>query len=420
MFKSFRGDFKTELLAGVTTFVAISYILVVNPLILGQSGMNPEALFIATALASAIMTLVMGLYANLPIALAPGMGLNAFFTYTLCLGKGIPWQGALGIVFYSGILFFLVTILGLRKKIITLLPRSVRIGLTIGIGLFITLIGLKNANIVVANPATLISLGDVFSAKILVVLSGIILSIILKVKKVPGFLFISILFISLIYFFLGEIKTPATFFSTSFNLGATFFKLDFKFFWNNIGLCLPLLISLFFVDMFDNLGTLISVGTKAGLMEKNGEIKNMDKALRSDAFAAMVGAILGTSSVVSYIESATGVEQGGKTGMTAVVVALCFVLSLFLAPLFLMIPIAATTPALVFVGVSMISEIRELNFDDLLDFFPAFITMIMIPFSFSIAEGIGFGLGSYFILKLIPSRLLTTQRGKLSLDLSDK
>lgn len=400
MLKYFGGNIRNEFLAGITTFVAMSYILVVNPLILSQAGMNSEAVFIATALASAIMTLVMGLYANLPIALAPGMGLNAFFTYTLCLAKGIPWQGALGIVFYSGILFFLITILGFRKKIISLLPKSVRIGLTTGIGLFITLIGLKNAQIIVANPATLISLGNIFSAKVLVIFLGILLSIILKVKKVPGFIFISILFITLGYFFLGEIKTPTTFFLSSFNLNETFFKLDFSYFWDHLSLCIPLLLSLLFVDMFDNLGTLISVGTKAGLMEKNGEIKNMDKALRSDAFAAMIGAVLGTSSVVSYIESATGVEQGGKTGMTAVVVAFCFVLSLFLAPLFLMIPIAATTPALIFVGISMISEIKEIDFDDLLELFPAFITMVMIPFTFSIAEGIGFGLVSYFILKL--------------------
>lgn len=398
MLKSFNGNLKTEVLAGITTFIAMSYILVVNPLILGQTGMNTEALFIATALASAIMTLIMGLYANLPIALAPGMGLNAFFTYTLCLNKGIPWQAALGIVFYSGILFLLITVLGLRKKIISLLPTSIRIGLTVGIGLFITLIGLKNANIVVAHPATLISLGNIFSPKILVIFFGIILSVFLKIKKVPGFLFISIIFITLIYFFMGEIKTPDTFLSTSFNLNETFFKLDLKYFWNNLSLCLPLLITLLFVDMFDNLGTLISVGTKAGLMEKNGEIKNMDQALRSDAFAAMIGAILGTSSVVSYIESATGVEQGGKTGMTAIVVSFCFILSLLFAPLFLMIPIAATTPALVFVGVSMISEIKELDFDNMLNLFPAFITMIMIPFSFSIAEGIAIGLAANLIL----------------------
>ncbi len=398
--KFLNSNIKTEILAGITTFVAMSYILVVNPLILSQTGMNPEAIFIATALASAVMTLVMGLYANLPIALAPGMGLNAFFTYTLCLSKGIPWQGALGIVFYSGILFFLITMIGLRKRIIALLPRSVRIGLTTGIGLFITLIGLKNAQIIVANPATLISLGDIFSAKVLVIFLGILLSILLKVKKVPGFIFISIVFITLGYFLLGEIKTPETLFLTSFDLNETFFKLDFRYFWDHLALCIPLLLSLLFVDMFDNLGTLISVGTKAGLIEKNGEIKNMDKALRSDAFAAMIGAVLGTSSVVSYIESATGVEQGGKTGLTAVVVAVCFILSLFLGPLFLMIPIAATTPALVFVGISMISEIREIDFDDLLELFPAFVTMIMIPFTFSIAEGIGFGLVSYFVLKL--------------------
>lgn len=391
---------KTEILAGITTFSAMMYILVVNPAILSGTGMNPEALLAATIYASALMTLSMGLFTNLPLALAPGMGLNAFFTYTLCLGKGIPWQAALGIVFYSGVLFLLLSLSGLRQKIIEGIPHSVRHGLTIGIGLFITLIGLKNAGIVIASPATLITLGKVSDPQVGVVILGIILAGALHLKKIPASLLISMLFITIVYFFLGKATLPNSFLSAPPSLSETFFKLDFSFFWNNLSLCLPLVLSLFFVDLFDNMGTLIGVCTRAKLTNEKGEIKNLDRALKADAFAAMMGAILGTSSVTSYIESATGVEQGGRTGLTSVTVAICFLLSLFIAPFFLMIPIAATTPALVLVGVFMMGEIKQLELEKLEVALPAFITMIMIPFSFSIAEGLGLGLVTYIFLKI--------------------
>lgn len=392
---------KTEILAGITTFSAMMYILVVNPAILSNTGMNQEALLAATIYASAIMTFSMGLFTNLPLALAPGMGLNAFFTYTLCLGKGIPWQAALGIVFYSGVLFFLLSLSGLRQKILEAIPRSVRQGLTVGIGLFIALIGLKNAGIVIASPATLITLGKVSDPSVMVVIFGIILAGALHQKKVPASLLLSIFFITIIYFFLGKVSLPQSLFSAPPSLSATFFQLDFKFFWQNLTLCLPLVLSLFFVDLFDNMGTLLGVCSRAKLLNENGEIKNLDRALKADAFAAMIGAILGTSSVTSYIESAAGVEQGGRTGLTSVTVAICFLLSLFIAPLFLMIPLAATTPALVLVGVFMISEIKSLDLENLEVALPAFITMIMIPFSFSIAEGLGLGLLTYVVLKLL-------------------
>lgn len=408
---------KTEILAGITTFSAMMYILVVNPAILSASGMNPEALLAATIYASALMTLSMGLFTNLPLALAPGMGLNAFFTYTLCLGKGIPWQAALGIVFYSGVLFFLLTLSGLRQKILAAIPKSVRQGLTVGIGLFIALIGLKNSGIVVASPATLITLGKVSDPQIAVVILGIMLAGALHLKKIPASLLLSMLFITISFFFLGKVTLPENFFSAPPSLSATFFQLDFKFFWNNLSLCLPLVLSLFFVDLFDNMGTLLGVCSRAKLVNENGEIKNIDRALKADAFAAMIGAILGTSSVTSYIESAAGVEQGGRTGLTSVTVAICFLLSLFIAPFFLMIPLSATTPALVLVGAFMISEIKSLDLENLEVALPAFITMIMIPFSFSIAEGLGLGLVTYVMLKLLTFKMTKNDLFALALAL---
>jgi AGZA family xanthine/uracil permease-like MFS transporter len=389
-----KTTFKTEILAGLTTFSAMIYILVVNPIILSQSGMEQEAVLAATIYASAIMTLSMGLFTNLPLALAPGMGLNAFFTYTLCISKSIPWEGALGIVFYSGILFLLLTISGLRKKIFGLIPQSIRYGLTVGIGLFITLIGLKNAGIIVSNPATLISLGNMKDPGNILVLLGIMLAAFLTKKKISSSLLISMVFISVGFTLLGKMVIPISFFSIPPSLHASFFKLDLIYFWQNLGMCLPLVLTLFVVDLFDNMGTLLAVTSRAKLDT------NLDRALKADAFAAMLGALLGTSSVTSYIESATGVEEGGRTGLTSVTISICFLLSLFLSPLFLSIPIAATTPALVMVGFFMMSEIKEIKFDEIENALPAFITIIMIPFSFSIAEGLGLGLVSYACLRL--------------------
>ncbi|MFZ4713429.1 MAG: NCS2 family permease [Bacteriovoracaceae bacterium] len=391
--KENKTTIKTELIAGITTFSAMMYILVVNPAILAQAGMPPEALLAATIYASALMTLSMGIFTNLPLALAPGMGLNAFFTYTMCIGKGIPWQAALGIVFYSGILFFLLTLSGLRQKIFALIPPAVRHGLTVGIGLFITLIGLKNAGIVASSPATLITLGNIKDPAVIIVFLGIILAAVLHLKKVTASLLISMIFISVSFLFIGKVNAPPSLFSAPPSLESTLFQLDLGFLWHNLSLCLPMVISLFLVDLFDNMGTLLAVTSRAKLTA------NLDRALKADAFAAILGSILGTSSVTSYIESAAGVEQGGRTGLTSVFVALLFLLSLFLAPLFLAIPLSATTPALVMVGFFMMSEIKSIDFDQIDSALPAFITMIMIPFSFSIAEGLGMGLVSFALLR---------------------
>lgn len=392
---------KTEILAGITTFTAMIYILVVNPAILSVSGMPAEAVLGATIFSSAIMTLSMAFFTNLPVALAPGMGLNAFFTYTLCMGVGLSWQAALGLVFYSGVLFLILTLTGLRKKILTLIPESIRHGLTVGIGLFITLIGLKNAGIIVSHPATLITLGNVQDSQIWIVLGGVILAGYLHLRRVSAGLLLSILFISVCLVLLGKSPYPTQVFSLPPSISSTFFQLDLMYFWQHPVQCLPLVLSLFLVDLFDNLGTLLAVCSRARLLDDKGEIRNIDKALKADAFAAMAGACLGTSSVTSYIESAAGVEQGGRTGLTSVTVAVCFLLSLFLAPLFLSIPLAATTPALVLVGFFMISEITRVDFGKIETALPAFITMIMIPFTFSIAEGLAMGLMTYFVFRIL-------------------
>lgn len=392
---------KTEILAGLTTFTAMVYILVVNPAILSVSGMPAEAVLAATIFSSAIMTLSMAFFTNLPVALAPGMGLNAFFTYTLCMGVGMSWQAALGLVFYSGVLFLILTLTGMRKKILTLIPESIRHGLTVGIGLFITLIGLKNAGIIVAHPATLITLGNVKDAQTWIILAGIVLAGFLHLRKISAGLLLSILFISVCLIVTGKAPAPEKIISLPPSLSPTFLELDLAYFWKNPAQCLPLVLSLFLVDLFDNLGTLLAVCSRAKLVDEKGEIRNIDRALKADAFAAMAGACLGTSSVTSYIESAAGVEQGGRTGLTSVTVAACFLISLFLAPLFLAIPLAATTPALVLVGFFMISEITRVDFGKIETALPAFITMIMIPFTFSIAEGLALGLVTYFIFRIL-------------------
>ncbi len=347
------------------------------------------------------MTLSMGLFTNLPLALAPGMGLNAFFTYTMCITHHIPWTAALGLVFYSGLLFLLLTLSGLRKKIMHFIPAEIRHGLTVGIGLFITLIGLKNAGLVVAHPATLITLGNLKDPAVLIIAVGILLAAFLHQKKITASLLLSILGITIALGAAQVVQFPQSLFSMPPSLSETFFKLDLMYLWQNPGVCFPLVFSLFFVDLFDNMGTMLAVCGRAKLTDENGEIKNLDRALKADAFAAIAGSCLGTSSVTSYIESATGVEAGGRTGLVSVTVAVCFLLSLFLSPLLLAVPVSATTPALVLVGYFMMSEIKKVNFDDFSTALPAFITMVMIPFSFSIAEGLGMGLASYYLLKLI-------------------
>ncbi len=397
-------------MAGLTTFAAMAYILAVNPGILGQTGMDRGALITATALASALMTALMALATNYPIALAPGMGLNAFFTFGLCLGAKVPWQAALGLVFYSGVIFLVLTLSGIRKKLIEAIPHELKLAITCGIGLFIAFIGLKGGGIIVASPPTFVSLGDLHQPGPLLVLGGIVLTAILVWRKIPGAIIIVIGLITALGFFLTTTgadgkalpitAAPEAIVALPASLAPTFLKLDLGYFWSHWRECLPLLLALLFVDLFDNMGTLIGVCQRAGLLDKDGNLPKLGRALTADATAAMVGSTLGTSTVTSYIESAAGVEAGGRTGLTALTTAGCFLLALFLSPLIAIIPAAATAPALVIVGVFMMQSIAELDLRDFSKAVPAVVTMIAMPLTFSIAEGIALGFVVYVLFSL--------------------
>ncbi|MBT1451877.1 NCS2 family permease [Glaciecola sp. XM2] len=396
---------KNEIIAGFTTFAAMSYILIVNPSILGLSGMPVAGLITVTALAACIGTLLMAWLTNYPIALAPGMGLNAFFAFTICLSREIPWEVALGIVFYNGVLFLALTISGLRQKIADAIPASLKIGVQCGIGLFIAFIGLKNAGLIVANPATLVSLGDMSEPAVLLAFLGIVFTIVLVLKKVTGAILISIITLTLIGIFIptesgyltaqpdGIVGLPPP-------ISDTFFAMDLYYPIVNFATTWDLIFALMFVNMFDTIGTLIGVSKRANLLDKQGKLPKMGRAMTADASAGVIGAALGTSPVTSYVESAAGVSAGGRTGLTAVVVAICFLLALFLSPLMLVIPIMATTPALVMVGIFMMSAIKDLDFDDLTAVATATIALLAMPLTFSISEGIALGFITYAGLRI--------------------
>ena len=409
-----------EVIAGLTTFAAMAYILAVNPLILSQTGIDKGALVTATAIASAVMTIVMALATNYPIALAPGMGLNAFFTYTICLTKGIPWQAALGFVFYSGLIFLALTLSRLRQRIVEAIPFELKLAITSGIGFFIALIGLENGGLIVLNldvvpkhgpvvpeAAPYLTLGDLGTAAPWLVFIGIILTGILVARRLPGSIVLVILLLTVAGLFIpaadgsGMItKPPGTIFNLPSSLAPTFLKLDLGFFWQHLLTSVPLVLSILFVDLFDNMGTLIGVSKRAGLLDEKGNLPKVGRAFMADACAAMFGSTLGTSTVTSYIESAAGVEAGGRTGMTAIVTAICFLLALFLTPLILIIPAVATAPALVVVGAFMMQGLAELDLRDFSKAAPAFMTIVMMPFAFSISEGIAFGILTYVGIKL--------------------
>ncbi len=396
---------RKELVAGLTTFAAMAYILAVNPGILSASGMDKGALITATALASALMTVLMALMTNYPIALAPGMGINAFFAFTVCGAMKIPWQAALGLVFYSGAIFFVLSITGIRRRLIEAIPRELKLAITCGIGLFIAFIGLKNGGVIVANPATFVTLGDFGQPGPLLVLVGLILTAVLVARKVPGAIILGVLALTAAGFFLktkgsNGVETamtsmPSSLVAAPASLAPTFFQLDFGYFWQNWRVCLPVVFALLFVDLFDNMGTLIGVCQRAGLLDANGNLPKIGRALTADATAAMVGSTLGTSTVTSYIESAAGVEAGGRTGLTAITTAACFLLALFFNPLIVIIPAAATAPALVIVGIFMMQSVAELDLRDFAKAVPAVLIMLLMPLGFSIAEGMAVGFVVY-------------------------
>ncbi|MFZ5958931.1 NCS2 family permease [Pseudomonas knackmussii] len=399
--KAHNTNVRTEILAGITTFLTMAYILFVNPSILGETGMDKGAVFVATCLAAAIGSAIMGMIANYPIALAPGMGLNAFFTYTVVLHMGHTWQVALGAVFLSACMFFVISIFRIREWIINSIPLALRSAIAAGIGLFLALISLKEAGIVVANPATLVGMGDLAKPEPLLAILGFILIVALEARRVTGAVMIGILAVTFVAIALGVSKFGGVV-SMPPSLAPTFLQLDIKGALD-IGLT-SVIFAFLFVDLFDNSGTLIGVAKRAGLMGKDGHMPKMGRALIADSTAAMFGSLLGTSTTTSYIESAAGVSAGGRTGLTAIVVALLFLLALFFAPLAGNVPAFATAPALFFVAVLMASGLAEIDWDDLTVAAPVVVTALAMPLTFSIANGIAFGFITWTACKLLSGR----------------
>lgn len=393
---------KQEIIAGITTFMTMAYILIVNPQILAAAGMNSGAVFTATAVSSIIATLVMGLYAKLPFAQAPGMGLNAFFAYTVVILMGYSYQFALTAVLLEGIIFILLTAFNVREAIVDSIPMNIKRAISVGIGLFIALLGLEGAGIVTGDGATIVGLGHVTSGTGLLAIIGIIITGILVARKVKGALFIGMIITAVIGIPMGITSLPEKIVSMPPSISSTFMKFE----WNNI-FTLDMAIVLFtllFMDMFDTIGTLVGVATKANMLDKDGKVPNIKKALFADAIGTTLGACLGTSTVSTFVESAAGVAEGGRTGLTAVSTAAMFFLALFLAPLFGIITPAVTASALVIVGLFMMETVKEIDLEDYTEAIPAFLTIIMMPFSYSIADGIVFGVISYIFLKLFSGK----------------
>ena len=389
---------RTEIVAGVTTFLTMVYIIFVNPSILRETGMDPGAVFVATCLAAAFGSAIMGLYANYPIALAPGMGLNAYFTYGVVLGMGYTWQVALGAVFISGVLFVILSILPVREWIINAIPKSLKLAISAGIGLFLAIIALKNAGIVVDHPATLVTLGDIDGAPALLASAGFLIIVGLSARRIPGAIVIAILLVTAVGVALG-ITSPGGVFSMPPSLAPTFLQMDLAGALQ-VGL-IAIVFAFLFVDLFDTAGTLVGVGYRAGMLDEEGRLPHLRRALLADSSATMAGAALGTSTTTAYIESAAGIDAGGRTGLTAIIVALLFLLCLFLAPLASTIPAYATAPALLFVACLMVRGLAEIDWDDITEVAPAVVTAVSMPLTFSIATGIGLGFITYTVIKIL-------------------
>lgn len=421
-----KTDVKTEVMAGITTFMTMAYILFVNPSILGSAGMDKNAVLLATALGAGIVTIMMGVVVNYPIALAPGMGLNAFYAFTVILGMGVPWQVALGAVFISGIIFIILTVTKVRQLLVEGIPTSLKHAITVGIGLFITIIGLKLSGLMSIRLSlipptiekilaakgngtpmhfeTIIEMGRLADPSILLAVFGLALIALLMARNVKGSMLIGILATTILGIMMGVVKVPAGFSPVAipnFSQNA-FLALDI---WGALQMGLLTIIFTFtFVELFDTMGTLVGTATKAGLMDKNGRFPGIGKAMLVDATGVSLGAMLGTSSITAYVESAAGIGAGGRTGLTAVVCGLLFILALFFTPLAGLIPDAATAPALIIVGALMMESVRHIDFSDFTESLPAFLTIALMPFTYSIANGISAGLVMYPLLKLISGR----------------
>lgn len=401
-----QTNVKTEIIAGITTFVAMAYILFVNPSILENSGIPREAAVAATIWTAGLCSIAMGLFSNFPVATAPGMGLNAFFTFYVCGTLGLPWQTALGAVFVSGIVFVILTVTNLRQLIIDAVPMSLKAAVVVGIGLFIAFVGLQGSGIVASSEATKVTLGSLDNPATFLTCLGIIIIAVLLALKVRAAMLIGILVTGILGMIFGVCPAPTKLTDVvSFDfpgLGETFMQMDLK------GAFRYGLISIIFtftvVELFDNIGTLIGVTKAAGLMDKDGKVHGMNKALLTDSFGTMFSAVMGTCTITSYVESSAGVNAGGKTGLTAVTVGVLFLLAFIFAPLFGLIPAFATAPALIIVGALMMRNIKDIDFSDYTDFIPAFLTIVMMPLSYSIANGFGFGFVSFCLLKLFTKR----------------
>ena len=400
-------DVRNEVIAGLTTFMTMVYIIFVNPSILSETGMNFDAVMLATILGASITTIICGLYADLPFALAPGMGLNAYFAYSVCIGMGVSWQTALAAVFIDGVIFLIISILPIRERIMRSIPMCLKLGISVGIGLFIAFIGLINAGIVVQNPSTTVAMGDLTAPTALLAIFGLCLMALLSALKVKGALLFGILATTLLGWVFGIPARPQSIgdivalpdFSA---LSSTFLQMDFA---GAVQLGLVWVVITFtFVDMFDTLGTTTGLATKLDIIDDKGSFKGAREAFITDAVGTIIGAVLGTSTVTTYVESASGVAEGGKTGLTSVVTGIAFLSTLFLVPFAKLVPSAATAPALIMVGLFMMEPVLKIDLKDVTNALPAFLTIVAIPFTYSISNGLMLGIISYTILKLLTGR----------------
>lgn len=397
---------KQEIIAGITTFLTMAYIVFVNPVMLSATGMEKGALITATCLSAAIGTGLTGLWVNAPFAMAPGMGLNAFFTYTVVLGQGATWQEALGVVFLSGIVFVILTVTGVRKALIEAIPVEMRLAVGAGIGLFIAFLGMQTMGLIVANPATLVGLGQ-FTKPVILGVIGFTVMAFLEVKRMKGGILLGIVVTTILGIIIGEISIPDAVVSMPPSIMPVAFKLDI------IGALRPALFgsifSFVFVDLFDSLGTLLACANEAGLIDENGKVEKIDKILEVDAASTIIGSVLGTSTVTTFVESASGIAAGGRTGLTSVTTSILFILTLFFSPIIGVVPGFATAPALIIVGVFMFKNLLDINLRDLETAIPCFLTIIMMPLSYSISIGIAFGFISYVAIKIFVGKAGTVK-----------
>ncbi|WP_207652884.1 NCS2 family permease [Anaeromicrobium sediminis] len=394
---------KTEIMAGITTFMTMAYILIVNPSILSATGMDTGALFTATALSAAFATIVMAFLANLPFALAPGMGLNAFFAFSVVIGMGYSWQFALTAVLIEGIIFIILTLTNVREAIVNGMPMAVKNAVSVGIGLFIAFIGFQNAGIIVNNDATLVSLGSLKDPGVLLALGGILITGYLLIKGVKGALLMGMVIITIGGAFIGKTVMPEAIVSMPPTIKPILFKfvsMDQVFSFEMFAVVFTFL----FVDLFDTIGTLVGVSTKANMIDENGKLPKAKEALFADAIGTTVGSMLGTSTVTTFVESASGVAEGGRTGLTALTTGILFLVSLVLSPILLAVPTQATAAVLILVGLFMMSPVTKINFDDFTESIPAFLTIILMPLTYSISEGVAFGIISFVVLKVLAKK----------------